>query len=51
LARARAVGQLKAALAVQNSIYRMFGGCAQMHSRDLSGVERFVAAMMAGDRE
>jgi len=46
-ARASVAGQLKTALAVQNSIDRMFGGFADQHD-DYSAVDEFLDAMRSG---
>ncbi len=50
-ARASVAGQLKTALAVQNSIDRMFGDFAHDREEELSELERFLDAMEGGKRD
>ena len=49
-ARASAANQLKTALAVQNSIDRMFGDFLEMRNEDDSDLKRFLDALDGGER-
>ena len=50
-AGASVAGQLKTALAVQNSINRVFGEFAQGREEELCELERFLDALEGGKRD